>query len=110
MNVKGSLIVDGVVVARDVLIKRGSHGDILYKHRQKWKKLHIGTVGQVLVVDANGFPSWGPMGPPAFNDYFMQTFGGTDQTGALMGEPQPDIVAGLTVILMHDGYYYTSPS
>jgi len=47
--------------------------------------------------------------PPAFNDYFIQTFGGTDQTGALMGEPQPDIVAGLTVILMHDGYYYMSP-
>jgi hypothetical protein len=104
---KGDLRVDGVLYARDVQFKLGKHGDLLYKHRGKWKKLHIGTPGQVLTVDADLFPSWGPMGPPAFNDYFMQTFGGTDQQGA--NEPQPDLVPNQNVILLHDGYFWTSP-
>lgn len=55
---KGDIDVDGIVVARDIRIKRGKHGDLLYRARQLWKKLHIGTPGQVLTVDANNFPSW----------------------------------------------------
>lgn len=59
---KGDLDVDGILIARDVRIKRGKHGDILYKHRGEWKKLHIGAAGEVLTVDADGFPSWAPAG------------------------------------------------
>ena len=59
---KGDQEIDGVLTARDIQFYLGKHGDMLYKHRQKWKKLHIGTVGQVLKVSASGFPVWGPGG------------------------------------------------
>jgi hypothetical protein len=102
---KGDQEVDGVLYARDIQFKLGKHGDILYKHRGEWKKLHIGNLGDVLTVDVDGFPSWAPPALPAFNDYFMQTFGNTDQVGAGAGSPQPDIPAGVTTLLLHDGYY-----
>lgn len=49
--------------------------------------------------------------PPAFNDYFIQTFGGTDYIGeAGEGVPQADIPFNTTVVLMHDGYYMENPA
>ena len=41
-----------------------SEGDILYRDAELWKRLPIGTTGQVLTVDDNGLPSWQDL-PPA---------------------------------------------
>ena len=107
---KGDQEIDGVLIARDIRFKQGKHGDILYKHRGEWKKLHIGTLGEVLTVDADGFPSWAPPALP-FNDYMLFTCGGTDQVGASpQGVPQQDVAFGQTRDLMHDGYYEESPA
>jgi hypothetical protein len=59
MKTKDNIETDGTIYANDIQFKRGKQGQILYRDRDKWRKLNPGTPGQFLKTQGeNANPVW----------------------------------------------------
>jgi len=59
VKTKDDIETDGTIYANDIQFKRGKQGQILYRDKDKWRKLDPGTAGQFLKTQgANANPVW----------------------------------------------------